>query len=55
MPQRIVVLVREHPNGLSPAEARQLLRVDKPLIHTMAGMARDGLLRHLGRGKYGAL
>ena len=54
MRQRLVALVREHPDGLSPAQARRLLGVDKTLVHTMAGMARDGLLRRVALGQYTA-
>jgi len=43
MLQRIVAWVREHPEDLSPAQGRRLLGVEKALVHTMAGMARDGL------------
>jgi hypothetical protein len=50
--RRIVALVREHPEGLSPAEARRLLGVDKDLGSTMKSMARDGLLRRVEIGRY---
>lgn len=52
MRRRIVDLVREHPEGLSPAEARRLLRADKDLGSTMKSMARDGLLRRVEIGRY---
>ena len=52
MRRRIVALVREHPEGLSPAQARRLLYVEKSLAHTMAGMARDGLLQRIETGRY---
>jgi hypothetical protein len=49
---RIVALVREHPEGLSPAQVRRLLGVDKDLGSTMKAMARDGLLRRVEIGRY---
>ena len=52
MRRRIVALVRQHPDGLSPAQGRRLLDVEKPLVHTMAGMARDGLLQRIETGRY---
>jgi excisionase family DNA binding protein len=51
--QQIVELLRHHPAGLSPAEARQRLTSEKDLGDTMKGMARDGLLTRLGTGRYG--
>jgi excisionase family DNA binding protein len=44
MRQRIVDLLRQHPEGMSPAQVRQALRTEKDLGDTMGGMARDGLL-----------
>ncbi|HEY5866479.1 MAG TPA: hypothetical protein VI542_13180 [Candidatus Tectomicrobia bacterium] len=55
MRQRIVALLQEHPEGLSPAQTRRLLGIAKPLANTMTAMARDGLLRRLGTGLYGVL
>jgi hypothetical protein len=55
MRRRIVALLQEHPEGLSPAQTRQLLGVDKNLSDTMGGMARDGLLRRVKIGRYGVL
>jgi hypothetical protein len=52
MRRRIVALVREHPEGLSPALVRRLLGVDKDLADTMRAMARDGLLRRVETGRY---
>ena len=52
MRRRIVALLREHPEGLSPAQTRHLLRVDKSLADTMGGMARDGLLQRVEAGWY---
>ena len=42
--QQIVDLLRQHPEGMSPAQVRQALRTEKDLGDTMGGMARDGLL-----------
>jgi hypothetical protein len=52
MRRRIVALVREYPEGLSPAQARQLLGVEKDLGSTMKAMMRDGLLRRVALGQY---
>jgi predicted transcriptional regulator of viral defense system len=52
MRRRIVALLQEHPEGLSPAQTRQLLGVDKSLADTMGGMARDGLLQRVETGRY---
>jgi hypothetical protein len=52
MRRRIVALVREHPEGLSPAQTRQLLGVDKVLRSTMKGMVRDGVLQRVETGRY---
>ena len=55
MRRRIVALLREHPDGLSPAQVRELLGVSKRLTSTMKAMARDGLLRRVGPGVYTAV
>jgi hypothetical protein len=52
MRRRIVTLLREHPEGLTPAEIRTLLGADRSLADTCLGMLRYGLLRRVGRGKY---
>jgi hypothetical protein len=52
MRQRIVALLRESPDGLTPTQMRTLLGVDKSLADTSLAMARDGLLRRVERGKY---
>jgi hypothetical protein len=44
MRQQIVALLREYPEGLSPAQIRTHLGVEKPLANTMIAMARDGLI-----------
>ena len=49
---RIMALLREHPDGLSPAQTRQYLGVDKDLGSTMKAMARDRLLRRVTTGWY---
>lgn len=54
MRRRIVALLREHPDGLTTAELRVQLQADKPLGHTVIAMARDGLLRKVGPGRYTA-
>jgi hypothetical protein len=52
MRQRIVVLLQQYPDGLSPAQTRQLLGIGKRLSDTMEAMARDGLLRRVEHGLY---
>jgi hypothetical protein len=49
---RIVALLQEPPEGLSPAQTRQLLGVTKDLESTMKAMVRDGLLRRVETGRY---
>ena len=53
MRQQIVALLREYPEGLSPAQIRTHLGVEKPLANTMIAMARDGLIRRIEPGRYG--
>jgi hypothetical protein len=50
--QRILAMLREHPEGLTAAELRILLRADRSLTDTCAGMFKDGLLKRVGRGRY---
>jgi Helix-turn-helix domain len=52
MRRRIVALLQEHPEGLTPAEMRTLLGVDRRLVDTCAGMVRYGLLQRVGQGRY---
>ena len=52
MRRRIVALLQEYPEGLSPVQTRQLLSVAKDLGQTMKAMARDGLLRRVETGRY---
>jgi predicted transcriptional regulator of viral defense system len=52
MRRRIVALLQEHPEGLTPAEMRPLLGVDKSLADTCLGMLRYGLVQRVERGKY---
>jgi hypothetical protein len=51
---RIVALLQDYPDGLTPAEMRTLLGVDKSLADTCLGMLRYGLVQRVGRGTYGA-
>src|SRR2546430_2764593 len=44
MRRRILALLQGHPEGLSPAELRRRLEVDRDLNNTCFAMARDGLL-----------
>ena len=52
MRRRILALLRDYPEGLTPAEMRTLLRAGKRLANTCIAMRRDGLLRRVGRGRY---
>jgi hypothetical protein len=55
MRRRIVALLQAHPEGLTPAEMRTWLGVDKSLADTCLGMLRYGLLRRVERGRYVAV
>lgn len=50
--QRIVALLRAHPAGLSPAQVRRQLGVEKDLTSTMKAMAREGLIQRVAVGWY---
>jgi hypothetical protein len=52
MRRRIVTLLQEYPEGLTPAEMRTLLGVEKRLSDTCLGMLRYGLVQRVGRGRY---
>ena len=52
MRRRIVALIQAHPEGLTPAEMRPLLGVDRSLADTCLGMLRYGLVQRVGRGRY---
>jgi excisionase family DNA binding protein len=52
MRRRIMALLQEHPEGLTPAEIRTLLSVEKSLADTCLGMLRYGLVQRVGRGRY---
>ena len=54
MHRRIVALLQAHLEGLTPAEMRTLLGVERSLADTCLGMLRDGLVQRVGRGRYGA-
>jgi hypothetical protein len=47
MRQRIVALLQDHPEGLSPAEMRDRLGVERSLADTCLGMRRDGLVQRV--------
>ena len=53
MRRRIIALLQAHPEGLSPAQIRTHLGVEKQLGDTCLGMARDGVIRRIGPGRYG--
>ena len=52
MRRRIVALLQDYPEGLTPAEIRDRLGEDKSMTDTCYAMARDGVLQRVGRGKY---
>jgi hypothetical protein len=52
MRRRIVALLQDHPEGLTPGEMRTLLGVDKSLADTCLGMRRDGLVQRTERRRY---
>jgi helix-turn-helix protein len=52
MRRRILALLRDYPAGLTPAQVRQMLGVEKSLAQTIGAMARDGLLRRVAAGVY---
>ena len=52
MRRRIVALLQEHPEGLTPAEIARLLGVDRSLTDTCLGMLRYGLVQRVERGRY---
>lgn len=49
---RIVALLQEHPEGLTPGEIQTLLGVNRNLADTVLGMVRYGLVQRVGRGRY---
>jgi hypothetical protein len=52
MRRRIVALLQEHPEGLTPREIRDRLGVDRSLADTCLGMLRYGLVQRVGQGRY---
>jgi predicted transcriptional regulator of viral defense system len=50
--RHIVALLREHPEGLTPAEIQELLGVDRSLADTCQGILRYGLVQRVERGRY---
>jgi hypothetical protein len=52
MRRRIVALLQDYPEGLTPAEMRVLLDAGRSLTKTCLGMFRDGLVQRVGYGRY---
>ena len=52
MRRRIVALLQDHPEGLTPREIRDRLGVDRSLADTCLGMLKYGLVQRMERGKY---
>src|SRR5262249_55112970 len=50
--RRIVALLQDHPEGLTPAEMQERLGVERSLTDTVLGMLRYGLVQRVGRGRY---
>lgn len=50
--RQIIDLLRQHPEGLSPAEVRRMLGLSKDLGSTMKSMARDGVITRPVPGLY---
>ena len=50
--RRILVLLHEHPEGLTTGEMRELLGVERSLADTCLGMLRYGLVQRVERGRY---
>ena len=51
MRQRILTLLRDSPDGLSPAQIRQRLGIENDVGSTMQALLRDGFLRRVARGQ----
>jgi len=51
--RRIVALLEDYPEGLTPAEIQARLGVRRNLVDVCQGMLRYGLLRRVARGRYG--
>ena len=51
---RIVALLQDYPEGLTPAEIQTLLGVERSLTDTVLGMVRYGLVQRVGPGRYSA-
>ena len=52
MRRHIVALLQDHPEGLTPAEIRERLGVERSLGDTLLGMRRYRLVQRVGRGRY---
>ena len=52
MRRRILTLLQDYPEGLTPAAMRTVLSVDRSLADTCLGMLRYGLVQRVGRGQY---
>jgi hypothetical protein len=52
MRRRIVALLQDYPEGLTPAQIRDLLGVHRTFADTCLGMLRYGLVRRIGYGRY---
>src|SRR5262249_45413192 len=52
MRTRIVTLLQDHPEGMTPAQMQIALGVERSLTDTCQGMLRYGLVQRVGRGRY---
>ena len=51
MRQRILTLLREHPEGLSAEQIRAYLQPERPLGDTLQGMQKAGVVTTHGKGR----
>jgi hypothetical protein len=52
MRRRIGALLQDHPEGLTPAELRTLLGIERSLADTCLGMLRYGLVQRVGQSTF---
>ena len=48
----LVDLFRQHPDGLSPMQVRDALKLEKDMADTLRHIARDGILKRMETGRY---
>lgn len=50
--KKIIALLRDYPEGLSPAQTRTALKADRDLGNIMKNMQRENLLSRISPGRY---